>query len=120
MNNDALKGLDAEAVRKNLEQGEAFALKVAMNDAQPALEACGLILNPKDGTYQSLEEGDRWKVEEKDGGILVSPSPILYDVSAGAAMSGMPLEDMLGEDEAKLMGTFDDSPEGKAMDGPKQ
>ncbi len=121
---DILGRINMDEVRKHLELGEKFPLPVPVKDAQAVLEECGLIWNPKSETYQSLEEGDRWKVVgSESGGVIVMPAPILYDTGAMSAINNMPLggRDELAEDEARLEGLTADSDsfEGKVMDGPQ-
>ena len=92
-------------------------------NAQVVLGQCGLIYNPKSNSYQSLEEGDRWKVEQHDTHVRVSPDPILYDTAAVSTVNNMPLGGgtKLKENKEKLDGLLagSDSPEGKVIDNPK-
>jgi hypothetical protein len=117
--NEAMKDIDMNAVRAKIEGGVEFTLPIPISQAPEVLEELGLILNPKSGTYESLEEGDRWKIEEKESGILVSPDPILYDTGIqGTPRINVDDEARLEEDEEVLKGLRLDSPEGKGLDAP--
>ncbi len=115
-----MKNIDMESVEKHMKEGTPFTLLIKFADTQQVLEECGLIYNPTSGMYQSLEEGDRWKAEANpEGGVVVSPAPVLYDNTIGQEMNtpiggGNEIE----EEDAKLDGLEADSPEGKAMDAP--
>jgi hypothetical protein len=115
--------INMDEVRKHLEVGETFMLPIPMNDAQAVLEECGLIWSPKSETYQSLEEGDRWKVTKGgEDSITIAPAPILYDTGAAGTLITPPGgEREIEEDEEKLEGLTPGSasPEGDVMEGPK-
>lgn len=121
---EIMKKINMDEVRRSLDLGEAFTISVSKENAQVVLEECGLIYNPKTGSYQSLEEGDRWKVDAHDGTVHVSPDPILYDTTAVGTINNMSIsagtelkneKDML---DGLLAGS--DSPEGRVIDEPKK
>ena len=120
--NALMKNIDMDMVHENLEDGKPFPLMIGIADAQSVLEACGLIFNPKDGTYQSLEEGDRWKAQPNEqGGVMVFPSPVLYDTTAAEEINApIGSSKELDEDKLKMDGMDLDSPEGTGMDAPSK
>ena len=75
-----MKSIDMDSIEKHLREVTPFTLLIKFVDAQQALEECGLIYDPKNGMYQSLEEGTRWKAEANpEGGVVVSPAPVTYE-----------------------------------------
>ncbi len=115
-----MKNVDMESVGKHLKESTPFTLLIKFADTQQVLEECGLIYSPTSGMYQSLEEGDRWKAEANpEGGVVVSPAPIVYENTAGQELnSAIGAGKKLEEDAAQISGLSGDSPEGKAMDAP--
>ena len=114
-----MKSIDMDSIEKHLREVTPFTLLIKFVDAQQALEECGLIYDPKNGMYQSLEEGTRWKAEANpEGGVVVSPAPVTYENitsgEMGVSIGGTEIE----EEDAKLDGLTADSAQGSAMDGP--
>lgn len=115
-----MKNIDMESIAKHLKESTPFTLFIKFADTEQVLEECGLIYNPTSGMYQSLEEGARWKAEaDPEGGVVVSPAPIVYDNTLGQEMNApIGAAKELEEDAAQMNGLSGDSPEGKAMDAP--
>ena len=115
-----MKNVDMESAEKHLKAKTAFTLFIKFIDTQQVLEECGLIYDPTSGMYQSLEEGDRWKAEANpEGGVVVSPAPLIYENTAGQELnSAIGAGKELEEDAAQISGLSGDSPEGKSVDAP--